>query len=194
MAEELDPKTFDLDAWLQDAHLPEVSARIFKGGHLLAELESVREQIEDEQAAMGQSLTSAQKLSELTERYEQLLEQFGESALTVYCQAIPGSKLRDLRKEFDERSKAKKWNTAESSAEFGYMLVANSVVAVKPAEGTKTEVTWNAESVKNLEKQIGPGELGKLLKAHKRAQSELKEPDADFLRKSSGTSSNGTED
>ena len=194
MTEELDPKTFDLDAWLTDAHLPEVSARIFKGGHLLAELESVREQIEDEQAAVGQSLAAAQKMTQLTEQYERLLQQFGESSLTVYCRAIPGSKLRELRAEFDARAKAKKWNTAESNAEFGYMLLENSIAAVKPAGESKADVTWPANSVKKLEQQIGPGELGKLLNAHKRAQSELKEPDADFLRKSSGTSSNGTDD
>lgn len=193
MTEELDAEIFSLDDWLKDAHLPERSCRIFRGGHLVSKLEKLNQQIKDEQVAADQTLQSRQKLTQLIEEYEATLEKFGSTALTVYLSALSGPVMRELREESDKRSEDKGHDRQTAAAEFWYAMVARSVVAVEPADGERKPVKWTAENIKALDTQIGIGEFGKLKATYQRAQGEVKEPDADFLQKSSGGNKDDTE-
>ncbi|NDK31179.1 hypothetical protein [Nesterenkonia haasae] len=193
MTENLDAETFSLDDWLKDAHLPERSCRIFRGGHLIGKLERLQDQIRDEQSASEQTLQSRQKLTQLMEEYQATLEKFGASALTVYLRALSGPILRELRAESDEIEKKKGQDRQTSAAEFWYAMVARSVVAVQPADGERQAVKWTAENIKALDTEIGMGEFGKLKATYQRAQQEVQEPDADFLQKSSGGNKDDTE-
>ncbi len=192
----MDPKTFNLDDWLQDAHLPEESCRVFKKGHLIARLTELREQIEDEaeQAKSGQSMSGARKLTELREEYERLAEEVADSALTVYCSAITAQKNRAVRDAVDKVAEEQGLDKRQAGYEFSYYLVAASVVAVAKPGDQRKDVDWSPEEVKRLEQAISPGEFGKIVAAYKKADSGVKEPSVDFLRKSSGTNSGDTGD
>lgn len=191
MSDEMNPEIFDIDGWLTDAHLPEESCRVWKRGDLLAELSELQQQIEDEQAASGQSLASAQKLTELTELYEKRLEEFGDSALTVYVRAIPRSRMRQIKAESEELEKAEGWDRQQGNVEFGYALLAEAVVAVKPAAGERQDVSMSRSGIKALEDRIGSAQLMAITEARKKAESQIQEPDAVFLRKPSGDNSQG---
>ena len=200
--EALNPETFDIDAWLTDAHLPEESVRIYKRADLLGRITALQEKIKHEAEAEGaDSLTGTIELQKAREEYDGLLETFGASALTVYVATVPSSKVREIRKvvdaEQDEKVEAglgKSDATEWRAAELLYRIMAASILAVSGPDGERTPVEWDAEQVKALENHIGTGQFDALMEAKKRADSKVQEPDADFLRNVFGTSRDDTED
>ncbi|WP_258933197.1 hypothetical protein [Nesterenkonia pannonica] len=192
MTEELNPETFDLDAWLEDAHLPERSCRIFSGGHLVGELEAIKQEIEDENTGGEGTLRSLEKISKLQEKYEAKLEKLASSVITVFCRALSGPEMREIKDRFDKLEQEKNWDRQTAAAKFWYAMVGQSVVAVKPLDGERREVKWTAENIEALDTKLGLGEFGKLKATYQLAQTEVKEPDADFLQKSSGANKGDT--
>lgn len=196
-------EAFDINEWLTDAHLPEESVRIFKRADLISKINALRERIQDEHAAqeLGGTLDTRKELRKLKAAYEQALEDFGASLLTVYVRAIPTSKSRKLRHENldaeeaklaagEDRKRVREW----ANEEFIYGLAAVSVVGVAGPDGVRREVSWSADDLRKLETRIGPGQFGALVEARKRAEAQVQEPDADFLASLSGSDNAGGDD
>lgn len=202
MTEELDPKTFDINAWLDDAHLPEESTRIFKRADLLGRITALQEKLKDEAAADGDNLAGSVEFAKAAEEYEALLEEFGASALTVYVSAVPSSKVREIQKEhgfpWGKPTGGKKEALEEARElaliELNYAVLAEAVVAVAGPDGQRVAVNWSVEDLKKMEDRIGSGQFQDIIQAKYAAESRVREPNADFLAKLSGGSSDDSED
>lgn len=199
---ELDPKTFDIDAWLQDAHLPEESVRIFKRGDLIAQLTALQEKLKDLTESDGGSLAGSVQLGKAREEYEALEAEFKASALDVYVSAVPSSKVRKIQKEYGFPRKNPTGghkDALEQAREFAlielnYAVMAESVVAISEPDGERVPVEWSIDQIKALEDRIGSGQYQAVVQAKYQAESRVKEPDADFLHKLSGGSKGDSED
>jgi 3-deoxy-D-manno-octulosonic acid (KDO) 8-phosphate synthase len=182
------PATFNVEDWLQDAHLPEESADVFKRADVLGELSALQRKIATHQEVAAVAEASAADTSELhtlLARYDELLQTFGDSQLTIYVRAISPDEKRTMRAAHEARTKD--MTTLEQNAEFGYDLLAASIVAVRPFGGDRTAVTWSAEQVQALENRIGGAQMSTVLDAHRVAQNKVPVVDADFLRRRSGS-------
>ncbi|MCW2132884.1 hypothetical protein [Arthrobacter sp. VKM Ac-2550] len=193
MTTELDPTTFDVEAWLVDAHLPEESADVYKGGHIVAELSALKRRIENEEAVEDVERTAGDKakLGKLEREYERLLKAFANSMLTVYVRALTGEEIRDMRTKHEERAQG--MTPVEANTEFGYDLLAAAIIGVKPAGGKRARVDFTPDDVRKLEHSIGEPQLQLIMVARQRAQNSVPVVDADFLLRRSGTSEGSPE-
>lgn len=183
---DLNPATFDVEGWLVDAALPEESATVYKRPDVVAELTDLKRRIGIEtRAADAEQSAAAQTPRALEKEYEALLRTFSDSALTVYVRALTRDEMAELRAASE--ADTKDMEAVAANAEFGYRLTAAAIVAVKPAGGERTPVTFTAGHVKALEKAIGATQMQLILAAKQQAQNGLPTVDADFLRKPSGT-------
>lgn len=178
---------FNVEDWLLDAHMPEESADVYKRADVIGELSALRRQIETHQEAAAADEKTAgdtDGLTTLTARYQELLETFAGSQLTVYTRALSPDEKRAIRAESEARTKD--LPQAEQNADFGYALLARAIVAVRPFEQDRVEVQWTPTQVRALENKIGQLQVQAILAAHQAAQNQLPAVDADFLQKPSG--------
>lgn len=198
-----DPAAFDLDAWLHDAKLAEDSADIFQRPDVFGELTDLQRQIEDLKAASKRASDEPRQsdrraLAELNSRYEQLLEEFAASRLTVFVRAIPDEEIRELRVAHDARWQKRidkdPKNRLDANNEFNRRLVAAAICALQPAGGERVDASFDFEMVKKLEDAVGGAQVKQIIEARQRAQLQAPEVTADFLRGASGTSKDGTSD
>lgn len=188
------PETFDIEAWLTDAHLPEESADVYKRADVISELSELRRRIELEDAADDpQERTIGQKspTADLEARYAELLQTFAASKLTVYVRALTGEELRTARAEHEKRTEG--MEPKEANIEFGYDLLAAAIVGMKPAGGERKPVSMTSQAVKKLAAGIGEVQVSAILQARQQAQSGVPQVDADFLLQRSGTSDDSRE-
>ena len=189
------PETFDIDAWLQDAHLPEDSCVIYKRPDVIAELSELKARIEDEQAAdvkVGKTLGAKSELNKMQKRYDELLKTFADSRATIIVRALSESRIREMSGDYKAKGGKAKDDTA--ALEQGYAVVAESVVGLQDADGERREVSLTLDQVKSLEDRIGGSQLAKIREAWRRAQMQSPEVTVDFLSKHSGTSKDDTDD
>ena len=186
MPENLNPAEFNIEDWLTDAHLPEESAEVYKRPDVISELSSLKRQITiaREAAAVEKTAGENSELSALEKRYDELVETFGKSQLTIYVRACSPDEIAALRKSHDERTKG--WDPKEANADFGYDLLSAGICAVRPFEGERIPVQWSVEQVKKIEATIGGSQMSLVLEARQRAQNATPRVDADFLHKPSG--------
>lgn len=178
---------FDVEAWLQDAKMPEESADVYKRADVIGELSALRRKIElHREAAAGaeRSAGDADELTTLEKRYQDLVDTFAGSQLTIYTRALGPDERREAREASDKRTEGKP--TDEVNRDFGYVLLGRSIVAVKPFGGERTPVSWSAEVIRSMENTIGGSQMSTVMDAHRLAQNKLPEVDADFLHKPSG--------
>jgi hypothetical protein len=184
---ELNPFTFDVESWLTDAALPEESATVYKRADVVSELSDLKRRIDIETRSTDPEQSSAAKRPAGLERqYEELLHTFSDSALTVYVRALTDDELTAVREEF-EAGPGKDLTGGAHSLQLGYWGIARSIIAVKPAGGTRQPVTMTPDAVKAMKDAIGSAQMAKIVVARKRAQDGLPQVDADFLRKRSGS-------
>ena len=186
------PETFDLDSWLTDAKLPEESASVYKRPDVIAELTDLKRRIEDarlEEAdpTFEKTVATALPSEALAQEYERLLKVFGDSQLTVYVRALTKDAMSALRKTHEDKIERGELTEVTSNATFGYDLLSEAIVSVKPAGGKRVDVKFTPKQVKALEVSIGAIQMPAILEARQRAQNAVPTVDADFLRKSSGT-------
>ncbi|WP_275779710.1 hypothetical protein [Paenarthrobacter sp. Y-19] len=184
------PETFDVEAWLTDAALPEESAVVYKRADVISELTDLKRRIElarAEEAEPDFERTATQALPSqaLADEYEALLKTFSDSALTVYVQALPQATIDAMRAKAAEDFADVE--STKANVEFGYRLIAASIVAVKPANGERVPASFTPESLKALEEAVGVPQVQLITIARKKAQDLVPEVDADFLHKPSGT-------
>lgn len=185
---ETTPATFNVEDWLLDAHLPEESADVFKRADILGELSALQRQIVVLQEAAGDAEASAGEASELTTltaRYEELRDAFGASLLTIYVRALGPDERVAMRKAHEERTKD--LPADEQNKQYGYDLLAASIIAVRPHGGDRTPVAWGPAQVQAVENAIGGAQMSTVLDAHRVAQNKVPAVDADFLLKRSGS-------
>lgn len=187
MTETLNPATFDVEAWLTDAKMPEESAEVYKRADVIAELQVVKRQIETQREAgtIEKTAHGNTVLRNLEARYKDLVETFCGSKLTIYVRAISPDEQRESREATEKRTEG--MDTKLQNMEFGYDLLARSIIAVLPAEGERTAVSWSITQVKAMEKSIGAAQMSEVLNARMQAQNGLPRVDADFLLKPSGS-------
>lgn len=181
------PEEFDVEAWLTDAKMPEESAEVYKRADVIAELQVVRRQIETqrEAATIEKTAHGDTVLRNLERRYKDLVETFTGSKLTIYVRAISPDEQRESREATEKRTEG--MDPKLQNMEFGYDLLARSIVAVRPADGERTPVEWGIKQVKAMEKSIGAAQMSEVLNARMQAQNGLPRVDADFLPKPSGS-------
>lgn len=194
MTDEMNPETFDIDAWLSDAHLPEDSADIYKRPDVIAELNKLSARMEAERSAADQSMTGGRALAELQERYDALLEEFGASRATVYVRAIPEARRREMLESHKSKGKADSESDREAVIDQGYAVIAESVIGIQDEGGERQDVDLTVEQVKALEARIGNAQVHHIRQAWQRAQSQAPEVTVDFLSRRSGSSKGDTGD
>jgi hypothetical protein len=184
------PEEFDIESWLLDANLPEESADVYKGGHLVAELQALKRRIETNDVVPDEERTAADKseMNRLLVQYAATLQQYVDTKLTVYVQALGPGVLQELRKEHEQKWVGNTSSTAEANADFGFELMAKAVVGIRVADGPRLPVKWSAAQIEALAKAIGDPQFELLLMARQKAQNTLPEVDADFLQRRSGVS------
>lgn len=180
---------FDVEAWLQDAHLPEESADVYKRADVIGELSALRRQLELQREAAASTVSErtvgeADPLRELEAKCQALVETFAGSQLTVYARALGPDERRAIREASTAATKEKPQD--EQNADFGYRLLAKAIVAVRPFGGERTPVSWTPEQVRKMENTIGGTQMSQVLDAHRIAQNKVPEVDADFLHRPSG--------
>lgn len=201
MTEELDPKTFDIDAWLEDAHLPEDCQRVYKRGDLIAKLTALQEKLKDLAENDGGTLAGSVEMQKTREEYERVEAEFTASALDIYVRAVPSSKVRELQKVYgSHRGKPTGGHKDElqrmrenALIDLNYAIIAEAIVAVAPADGERSEVDWSIDQVKALENRIGSGQYLDITQTKNALEAGVKEPDADFLHKLFGGNSDDSE-
>ena len=188
MTEAVNPAAeFNVEDWLTDAAMPEASATIYKRADVIGELTVLKDQIELrakanelEKTAHGDTV-----MANYQRRYEELVKTFAESELTIYVRALDPDHLKDIRDESEARTK-----DLESDAQnedMGYSVLSAAIVAVRPFEGERVDVTWTRQQVKDIEKRIGTTQMKQVLSARLTAQNGLPRVDADFLHRLSGS-------
>lgn len=181
-----DPTTFDVEAWLQDAHLPEESVTVYKRPDVVAELSDLKRRIElEDRAAAAERTAGEAALTPLEQEYQALLQAFSQSGLTVYVRALTDDEMQALRTSTEANTKA--LPVEEQNKAFGVALLAAAVVAVKPAGGQRTPATFTPAKVLALKDAIGDVQVSQILVARQVAQNAMPTVDADFLRSRSGT-------
>lgn len=186
MTENPNPATFDVEAWLTDAALPEESATVYKRPDVVAELTDLKRRISIESRVNDVEQTAASKRSETLEHeYEALLRTFSDSALTLYVRALTADELRALREAHDKRTA--EMDPKQANEEYGYDLLSAAITAVKPAGGQRVPATFTPAKVRGMENAIGATQMNLVLAARQQAQNGLPNVDADFLHKPSGT-------
>jgi len=184
---ELNPATFDLDAWATDASLPEESADVYKRADVIGELSALQRKIAIRREAFkGEKTANGDKeLTDMERRHTELVETFAGSKLTVFVRALTSDELADLREAHDKATQG--MDPQRANKEFGFDLLAASIISVQPAGEERYDVRWDTHMIKRLEKAIGPAQMTEILNARQYAQNAVPTVDADFLRKSSGT-------
>lgn len=204
MTEETTPAapTFDLENWLLDAKLPQESCDVFKAGSVPAEASALKRRIELEREVdtSEQSAADKGKLAALERRYEEVLQEWVASKITVYVSALGRDAIRELRAEHDLAHEGK--DQAVANEIFGYTLLAAAIVGIAEPDkeyvdeaGNKlpyAPVSLRSNQVRGLENKIGQLQFKKIMEARMLAQNALPDVDADFLLSSSGTAEENT--
>lgn len=184
------PVGFDVDAWLEDSKLPEESTVVYKRADVVAELTNLKHLIDLEKStAHERAAGETSNLAQLQAKYHQLLETFGDSALTIYVRAVTPDEKLELRKQNDAVTEKAKLDPTQSNRDYAARLLARAVVATKlPAAEERTPVTWAPETIKKLEDKLGTTQMTQVMAAYQTAQNAMPAVDADFLPRASGSS------
>ena len=179
---------FDVQAWLQDAKMPEESADVYKRADVIGEISELRRRIAilRKAAAVEKSAgeESGGELAELEAQHDRLAEEFASSQLTIYVRALGPDERKEVREAHAKRTDGLPEDEANRS--FGYDLLSKSIIAVRPYGGERVGVTWSPEVIRGMENSIGGTQMSLVLDAHRVAQNKVPEVDADFLHRPSG--------
>ncbi|WP_309080275.1 hypothetical protein [Zhihengliuella sp.] len=194
--EQLDPVSFSIDDWLTDAALPEESVDVYKRADVISELTEIERRVEDldkaEDVDAGEeSIGEASPRQKLLRRYEQLLQEFADSRLTIYVRAIPKEKLDSLNELYQAECGASIAGSPQrvlAQANHGARVLCHAIAGVKAADGKRYDVHWTPDQLRKIARMIGEVQLQQIAEAHRLAQNAVPEVNADFLRNASGTS------
>lgn len=192
---EQNPETFDLEAWLQDARLPEDSETVYKRGDLVAQINHLARQIRVETDAQSSEMTSwgNPALSKLIKDREKLMDAFAASEMTFYLRAIPREKITEIASRYLTNEADSREERLTKQVHLNRALLVESIVSVESPRLEKRDIKMTVPLVATLEAKIGVAQLTKLLQKRQQVQNELPAPDADFLPSASGGSQDSTQ-
>ena len=167
---ELDPKTFDVDAWLTGAKLPEHSVEVYARADLLAVADDLVRRIgrAETDESLERSLGEGESAAALREQYEAVMEEFKASALTVRVRAVKESETTVLDGKV-ERGEVRKEDRP---------LHEISIASLEPR--------LTVDQVQKMREALGPAQITKIWNAVFRATGEQPEVSPAFLPKRSG--------
>lgn len=195
--EAIDSTTFDINAWLDDAHMPEDSCDVYKRPDLIAEISEVSERLKEEadaEEAAGKTIAGGAERAKLRARYDQLLTAFGDSRARFYVRAVSPKTLREIDAEVAEAKKKHAWSKEVAELERASRILSAAIVGIRPAEGDRQKAAFTPEQIQRLESAIGSSQIAALNQAWARAQSQNPEVTVDFLSKRSGINKTDTDD
>lgn len=164
------PETFDVDAWLSGAKLPERSVEVYRRADLLAQMDGVIRRIEKAETDEGleRSLGEGANVTALREEYELLKEQFDESGLVVTVRAVTEAETADLNTRMDAKEFTKE--------ERPYHEIALASVSPK----------LTVAQAKAMASKLGPAQVTKIWNAIWVATGDQPRVSPHFLPKRSG--------
>ena len=135
------PETFDLDAWLSDAKLPEHEVKIYKRPDLMAAADAVMQKARVLEAIPREDRSGEEdaQIAGLIREYESILEQFTASGLTVRVRAMRESEISDLKKRIDTGE------VAQEKKAFHEMSVSVISPRMTPAQAERLSETIGAQ-------------------------------------------------
>lgn len=167
MTEQPTPETFDVDQYIREATRPESTVDVYTRGNLygdIVELEN-RIRIEQQVAAEDESL-DAGGVGALEREYEQLLERFAASKLTLRLRGLGAKEDAAIREAH-----------AEGSAQaLAYRLIHAALVSPAIPDYEKFEAFLEA---------LGKGQADKIAGAFSRLQTGVMRVSPDFLQRRS---------
>lgn len=172
MTDELDPKSFDLDAWLQDAQRPQRSVTVYARPDLIADLDALEQKIKLAQDANRLDETGLGEMSPvqaLQAAYYELAEEFSRSSLVVRLQGLTSDEQKAIREEAKAAGD-------DSNEAVGFRMISASLMHPKAS----------VEQAKRLRDKIGEAQYSAIIATYNAACGSFPEVSADFLRKSSG--------
>ena len=180
------PDDFDVEKWLDDAHLPEESVDVFKRGDVVATLSKIERRIEAErQANQGErTVSDGARLAELEKQHQELVDVFGESMLTIYVRALSPT---------EQTAIVDALPAGATKGELAFQRLLASIVAVEAHGGERQPVRMTAERLRAMEERIGAVQVRQLVFAQQQVQESLPVVDADFLHRPSGDSDDSPE-
>jgi hypothetical protein len=155
------PQDFDVDAWLEDAERPARSVTVYQKSGLIADLDALQVQIENEdgEEVDGPSMGGGN----LRARYAELARKFHESALTI---RIEGR---------GEQERVRAAGTVEDPALRGAAVLADAIQSPK----------FTPAQVEKLAAKIGDAQFQLIVTRFNEASEEVPSVSADFLPKHS---------
>jgi hypothetical protein len=170
MSEELDPKTFDVDAWLTGAKLPEHSVVVYQRADLLAKADDLQRRITaaEQDDAAEYSLGDRTSAGALRAEYEKVAEEYAASALTIRVRALTEAEDADL-------------NARVKAGELTDEDRARHQIAI-----ATIEPKLSVEQVRRMQEVLGPRQVLNIWQAVLRATNEMPEVSPHFLPKRSG--------
>lgn len=180
---ELNPANFDIEGWIRGTSLPRTSATVYGRADLIARMKDIKAQLDIEQRAakVDPEATEGGPSPEdpLWTEYERLLHEFAESRLTIHLTALLPERIQEISNETEAFLGSER--QTEYAEEFGYRILAASIVAVKSGSGPLVDTAWTADQVRAVDKAVGPAQFGRILDAQRMVASKSPSPDADFL-------------
>lgn len=167
---DLNPETFDLDAWLEDAERPEHAVTVYQKAGLIADLDVLAARIEaadEDDEVDGPSMGGG--VGKLRAQYEALAKQFHDSALTVRVQSLTQDEQKAILEE----------NKGLDAAELGRLILSRALV----------HPVATPDQLRKLNAVVGDAQFNRILQAFYQACGEVPAVSADFLPKSSGLGS-----
>lgn len=161
------PETFDVDQYIREATRPESTVDVYTRGDLygdIVELEN-RIRIEQQVAAEDESLDAGGPAS-LEREYEQLLERFAASKLTLRLRGLGAKKEAEIRAAHED----------ESPQTVAYRLMHAAVIFPVIEDYEKFEAFLEA---------LGKGQADKIANTYGRLQSGVLRVSPDFLQRRS---------
>ena len=155
------PQDFDIDAWLEDAERPARSVTVYQKAGLIADLDALAVQIENEdgEEVDGPSMGGAN----LRAKYAELAKQFHDSALTI---RIEGR---------GESERIKLAGAIEDPNLRGAAVLADAIQSPK----------FTPKQVEKLAAKIGDAQFQLIVTRFNEASEEVPAVSADFLPKRS---------
>jgi len=164
---DLNPETFDLDAWLADAERPEHAVTVYQKAGLIADLDVLAAKIENadgDDEVDGPSMGGG--TGKLRAEYEALAKQFHDSALTVRVQSLTKDEQKAILEE----------NKDLDATALGFVVLSRALV----------HPVASPDQLRKLNKVIGDAQFNRILQAFYQACGEMPVVSADFLPRSSG--------
>jgi len=160
---EVNPQEFDLDAWIDGTERPVRSVTIYQKAGLLADLDALAEQIQNEEdeevdgpSAGGGSLRA---------KYAKLAQQFHDSALTIRIEG----------RDEHEREAVVLRVPGLTPNQRGAVAIADAITSPK----------FTPEQLEKLAARIGEVQFSRIVTRYHEACTEMPEVSADFLPKPS---------